>query len=138
MFVVYDGDGVIDQTVIGPDESYGAILDQAGHEWLFLDGVASLDIRLVHVDRADRTVKPNAAMSLQASRASIAADGVDVARISGVPTGAVVQIFCADKLLSVETVTDGEIEFAAAAPALYRFLVTAKRYLPGSIEIVAL
>lgn len=137
MFVVYDKDGMIDQTVIGPDESYGEILDKAGHTWLFLEGVSSVDITRFHVDTVEKTVKPNLTMPVLASKTQIAADGVEISMITDIPPNTVVQVFCDDQLHAVETVSDFEISFSTVTPGTYKFGLSSKRYMPCELKVTA-
>lgn len=138
MYVVYDNDGIIDQTVIGPDETYGPeILDKVGYNWLFLPGQNGLDISKVHVDTVAKTIKPNMDMALTVSKNALAADGADVCLVGNIPANSLVQIFCNGDLQMVETVTDGQIEFATVTAATYGFMVSCKLYLPTQFEVIA-
>lgn len=137
MFVVYDDEGAIEQTVKGPDPSYGELLDKQGYKWLFLEGAPQVDIQKVHVDVAVKAIVTNPPITLAADKALIAADGKDTATITGIPAGATVQVFCNDHLQATETVTDGQIEFTTTSPATYRFVVYRKCFIPAEITVVA-
>ena len=137
MFVTYDQNGSILSTIAGPDHDYGKLLDASGHAWLFLEGVTSLDPRLVHVDVAAKAVVSNKDMPLAVSKLAIAADAIDASVITGIPKGAAVTVLCNDRPLMGEIVNDGEIEFTAAAAGTYRIAVTCATWHPATIEIVA-
>lgn len=153
MFVIYNQDGLILSTIGGPGLEYGIeILDREGKSWLFLAGVTSLDPCVNYVDLAEaaarseryvpaadvpKLVKPNRPIELVASKGDIQADGIDAAKISGIPEGAAVTIVCNGLELASAVIEDGDLEVTADSPGTYRVLVSRPTFSPASIEVTA-
>lgn len=146
MYVVHDETGYILHSISEPDGNYGKILTDTGQQWIFLEGEFSFNPVEQYVDIEKKTagVPHNdclcnaSGIPLVADKISIIANGVDVAKISGIPTGAKVTIISDVGIEFDDVVGDGEIELSASDSTTYTVHVVAgAKYLPTSIQVVA-
>lgn len=139
MYIVYDPtSGQITQTISGPGKEYGPEqLDTRNLTWLWLEGAMNVDPTKNYVDVATKFLTPMTAMSLVADKIVFAADNVDEAKVTGMPLGANVVVFCDGVPVSQYIIHDGEVEISAAAPATYEVQVTCWKYLPARLTIKA-
>jgi hypothetical protein len=139
VYIVYDpASGMIQQTISGPGKEYGAQeLDTRNLTWLWLQGAMNVDPTRNYVDVATKMLRPAEAMALVVDKITIAADGADEARVTGIPAGANVVVYCDGAPVSQHIVHDGEIDISANAPATYEIQVTCWRYLPAQLLIEA-
>lgn len=139
MYIVYDPvSGMIQQTISGPGKEYGAEqLDTRNLTWIWLEGAMNVDPTKNYVDVATKFLMPMVAMSIVADKMTFAADNVDEAKVTGIPPGANVVIYCDGAPVSQHIVHDGEIEISAAAPATYEIQVTCWKYIPARLVVKA-
>ncbi|BEV43907.1 hypothetical protein [Afipia carboxidovorans] len=149
MYVLHRDDGSITGVVTG-DKHYWKDLIRVGHKFLFL---ASEDDRIINFDTAKYYVDvekkiagaphleclcPMEPMALTVDKTEIAADGVDVARISGIPLGSTVTIAADGRIEFQGEADDDEIELSAAEPATHIITVTGPlQNLSTSVQVVA-
>lgn len=140
MYIVYDpASGFIQQTISGPGKEYGVEqLDPRNLTWLWLEGAMNVDPTKNYVDVATKLLVPMTAMSIVADKIAFAADNIDEARVTGIPLGSNVVIYCDGVPVSQHIVHDGEVEISAAAPATYEVQVTCWKYLPARLSISAI
>lgn len=150
MYVLHDSDGRITGVITG-DKHYGEQLTKHDHLWLFL--AAEDDSRIFNFDATTNYVdvqkkaagvphpdclSPCEQVSLTADKNSITANGVDVAKIYGIPAGAKLTIISDAGVEFDGIVDDGDIELSASDPTTYTVHVTAgAKYLPTSVQVVA-
>lgn len=138
MYVVYDENGSILQTIVGPDKTYGPdILDKANYRWIFLMGRDSLDPRTTYVDVITKTIAEKMPMALTADKFEIIADGSDKATISGIPEGASISVLCDGQPQFADVIGKDALFVTALSPATYLISATCKGYLPASLAVVA-
>lgn len=139
MYIVYDpASGVIQQTISGPGKEYGAEqLDTRNLAWLWLEGAMNIDPTKNYIDVTTKLLAPMTAISIVADKTRFAADNLDEAKVTGIPSGANVVIYCDGVPVSQHIIHDGEIEISAAAPATYEVQVTCWKYLPARLVIQA-
>lgn len=137
VYVTYNDDGMITATIIGPDATYGDILDRDGKKWLFLKGETSFDPTARFVDTATKEIRENQIMQVVADKTKIVADGNDAATISGIPAGSFVTVLCNGQPLTTEVTNDEPIVISAAAPAEYKIIASCRKYYTNNITVVA-
>jgi hypothetical protein len=139
MYIVYDPvSGMIQQTISGPGKEYGPEqLDTRNLTWLWLEGAMNVDPTKNYVDVATKMLSACGPVALVADKITFSADGVDEARVTGIPAGANVVVFCNGAPISQHIIHDGEVEISANAPATYEVRVTCWRFLPAQIVIQA-
>lgn len=137
MFVVYNETGMILSTIIGPDESYGEILEREDKKWLFHQGNNSIDPQKNHVDIETNKVVPNEDIPISTDKLEIKADDVDASVISGIPSGSSVTIQCNGVFVLAEIVNTGYVELTTNSPGQYDVIVSCSNYNPSSVRIEA-
>ncbi len=138
MYVVYNDSGAIIQTILGPDESYGPnVLDAHNQKWLFVSQRSMIDPHQFYVDVGTKTLIEKQPMALAADKVEIAADGEDVATVSGIPEGAAISILCDGKPQFANVIGRETLEITSASPATYFVSATCAGYLPASLTVVA-
>jgi hypothetical protein len=138
MYVIYDDAGTITATVMGPDENYGSnVLDKNNQKWIFLKATSSLDPRVNYIDVATKQLMRCQPIQLTVDKPTFKADGVDVAKVTGIPLQSLVSVFFNNQMQAQETMVDDALELTAAAPGKYRIEVTCARHLQSSIVVEA-
>jgi hypothetical protein len=140
MYIVYDpASGMILQTISGPGKEYGTEqLDPRNLTWLWLEGAMNVDPTKNYIDVATKLLCPMTAMSIAADKITFAADSADEAKVTGIPLGSNVVVFCDGVPVSQHIIHDGEIEVSAAAPATYEVQVTCWKFLPARLSVTAI
>jgi hypothetical protein len=139
MYIVYDpASGMIQQTISGPGKEYGAEqLEPRNLTWIWLEGAMNVDPTKNYIDVATKLLCPMTAMSIVADKITFAADSADEAKVTGIPLGSNVVVFCDGVPVSQHIIHDGEVEISAAAPATYEIQVTCWKHLPAWLTIKA-
>ena len=119
--------GVIGINYRGGDPHPDEILD--GHSVL----LGEADGNIHYVDLLSSSRADKASLSLVADKSSIAADGVDVATITGIPAGVSVSLNGAEPV----EVTDGEVVFTSLDEGEHSLVFTGIPYLPTEVTIAA-
>lgn len=135
MFIIFDEQGDIQHSIVGPDESYRNVLDGMGYSYL-VEPTSQIEIHEFFVDVASKLLCQRADMNLVVDKVEIAANGLDAAVISGIPMGGKAVIECSGVVQTV-LIDDGRLEFTASAAARYAINITAPRYRPYFVEVIA-
>ncbi|MEJ0046969.1 MAG: hypothetical protein WDN04_13270 [Rhodospirillales bacterium] len=98
-----------------------------------VDGKFDVQTHYVDLTAEPPLAKEKQPLSLIANKTAIKADGADVARVTGVPIGAMLAIDDEEPI----KVTDPEIDFAASAPGTYLLRLFGPAWLTAELEIVA-
>jgi len=131
-FVLHDAEGRIRQQGNAYDADEAEMQARDGLRVLILDGpLESFGDHYV----TDGALRPRPPMPATIDRTAIAADGNEVAQISGLPLGALVTVSGPGGEQQI-TVDDGELSLSADVAATYRLAVECWPFRPCHFEVL--